>query len=172
MIMFYSNDLYGLEAFDVGDAELSRSEQNLFESFDLLVSIPARNVLPSIGRDQSRRVSQSRKKKYDDKCCFTGTTTLGITSASITTLSIMGLFATLSITVSSVIIIVSNLLVKQWCVSEQFIVINDNMKMVARDFISNGRWGEESKTAERQRECIWDRAWQRDRDSVGNKIDR
>ncbi len=65
-LWFYSNDLYGLEAFDVGDAELSRSEQNLFESFDLLVSIPARNFLPSIGRDQCRRVNQSRKNKKDD----------------------------------------------------------------------------------------------------------
>ncbi len=50
--------------------------------------------------------------------------------------------------------IVSNLKVKQWCVSEQFIAINDKLEKLARDFISNGRWREESKTAERQRERV------------------
>ncbi len=45
--------------------------------------------------------------------------------------------------------IVSNLKVKQRCVSEQFIAINDKLEKLARDYISNGRWGEESKTAER-----------------------
>jgi hypothetical protein len=48
-----------------------------------------------------------------------------------------------------IISIVSNLEVKQWCESEQFIAINDNLEMLAKDFISNGRCGEESKTAER-----------------------
>ncbi len=43
---------------------------------------------------------------------------------------------------------------KQPCESEQFIVINDNMYMVARDFISNGRKGEESKTAQRQKDSM------------------
>jgi hypothetical protein len=42
--------------------------------------------------------------------------------------------------------------VKQWCESEQFIAINDKVEMNARVLISNGRRGEESKTAERQKE--------------------
>ncbi len=37
-------------------------------------------------------------------------------------------------------------IVKQQCESEQFIVINDYMKRVARDFMSNGKRGKESKT--------------------------
>jgi len=45
--------------------------------------------------------------------------------------------------------------VKQRCVSEQFIAVNHNMEMVAGDFISNRRWGEESKTAERPKEEVW-----------------
>ena len=36
-------------------------------------------------------------------------------------------------------IIVSNLYVKQWYVSEQFIAISGDMEMVARVFISSGR---------------------------------
>ncbi len=45
---------------------------------------------------------------------------------------------------------------KQQCVSEQFIAINDNLEVDARVFISNNQNGEESKTAERQREreCV------------------
>ncbi len=42
---------------------------------------------------------------------------------------------------------------QQRCQLEQFIVINDNVKRFARDFVSNGKKGKESKTAERQREC-------------------
>jgi hypothetical protein len=42
--------------------------------------------------------------------------------------------------------------VKQQCESKQFIVINDKAEIDARVFISNGRCGEESKTAERQKE--------------------
>jgi hypothetical protein len=50
--------------------------------------------------------------------------------------------------------------VKQGCELNQFIAINDKLKMDARVFISNERNGEESKTAERQREreCARDRA--------------
>ncbi len=40
----------------------------------------------------------------------------------------------------------------QRCESNQFIAINDKLKMDARGFISNGKNGEESKTAERQKE--------------------
>jgi len=47
--------------------------------------------------------------------------------------------------------------VKQRCESNQFIAINDKLKMDARVFISNGRNGEESKTAERQRESVCER---------------
>ncbi len=43
---------------------------------------------------------------------------------------------------------------KQRCESEQFIVINDNLKRLADIFISNGKKGKESKTEERQRECV------------------
>jgi len=47
---------------------------------------------------------------------------------------------------------------QQRCESEQFIVINDNLKRFARDFfISNGKNGEESKTAERHRESVYKR---------------
>ncbi len=41
---------------------------------------------------------------------------------------------------------------KQQCESKQFIAVNDKLKMDARVFISNGRNGEESETAERQKE--------------------
>ncbi len=40
---------------------------------------------------------------------------------------------------------------KQQCELNQFIAINDKLKMDAWVFISNGRNGEESKTAERQK---------------------
>ncbi len=62
---------------------------------------------------------------------------------------------------------------KQECKSEQFIVINDNLEMVARVFISNRSGGEDSKTVKIQREsmCVRGRALQREKDSVGNKID-
>jgi hypothetical protein len=42
--------------------------------------------------------------------------------------------------------------VKQQCESEQFIVINDYMKRVAKDFISNGKRVKESKR-QRESEC-------------------
>ena len=41
---------------------------------------------------------------------------------------------------------------KQQCVFKQFIAINDNLEVDARVFISNNQNGEESKTAERQKE--------------------
>ncbi len=43
---------------------------------------------------------------------------------------------------------------KQWCVFKQFIVMNDNLKVDARIFISNNQNGEESKAADRQRESV------------------
>ncbi len=46
---------------------------------------------------------------------------------------------------------------KQQCESEQFIVINDDLEMLERVFISNRRKGEESKTAERLRERVCER---------------
>jgi hypothetical protein len=42
--------------------------------------------------------------------------------------------------------------VKQQCESKQSIAINDKLKMNVRVCISNGRNGEESETAERQKE--------------------
>jgi hypothetical protein len=47
--------------------------------------------------------------------------------------------------------------VKQRCESNQFIAINDELKMDARAFISHRRNGEESKGAERHRESVCER---------------
>jgi len=45
--------------------------------------------------------------------------------------------------------------VKQQSVSVQYIVINDNMEMLARDFISEGEGREQDNwEAERERECV------------------
>jgi hypothetical protein len=44
--------------------------------------------------------------------------------------------------------------VKQQCVFKQFIAINDDLEADARDLISNNQNGEESKTAEKQRERV------------------
>ncbi len=41
---------------------------------------------------------------------------------------------------------------KQWCVSNQFIEINDKVEIDARVFISNNWCGGKSKTAEGQKE--------------------
>ena len=46
---------------------------------------------------------------------------------------------------------------KQRCGFKQFIVINDNLEVDARVFISNNQNWEESKTAERQRESVYER---------------
>ncbi len=46
---------------------------------------------------------------------------------------------------------------KQRCVFKQFIVINDNLEVNARVFISNNQNGEESKTPERQGERVCER---------------
>jgi hypothetical protein len=52
--------------------------------------------------------------------------------------------------------------VKQGRESNQFIAINDKVKMDARVFISNGRNGEESKAAERQKERVMrQQSWKR-----------
>jgi hypothetical protein len=63
--------------------------------------------------------------------------------------------------------------VKQQYVFKQFIAINDNLVVDARVFISNNQNGEESKTAERQREseCVRDSMSLKVKDSVGHKID-
>ncbi len=47
---------------------------------------------------------------------------------------------------------------KQLCVSKQFIAINDYLEVDARVFISYNQIGEESNTAERQKErvCVRD----------------
>ncbi len=62
---------------------------------------------------------------------------------------------------------------KQQYVFKQFIAINDNLVVDARVFISNNQNGEESKTAERQREseCVRDSMSLKVKDSVGHKID-
>ncbi len=62
---------------------------------------------------------------------------------------------------------------KQRCVSKQFIAIDDNLEVDARVFISNNQNGEESKTAdrERERERVRDSVWLKVRDSVCHKID-
>ncbi len=46
---------------------------------------------------------------------------------------------------------------KQRCVFKQFIAINDNLEVDARVFISNNQNGEDSKTAEIQREKVCER---------------
>ncbi len=63
---------------------------------------------------------------------------------------------------------------KHRCVSNNFIVNNDNMEVDARVFISDNQNGEESKTAERQRECVCvrDGASLKVKDSVGHKTGR
>jgi hypothetical protein len=44
--------------------------------------------------------------------------------------------------------------------------------MDARVFLSNGKFEEQSQTAEIERESVRDRALLEERDSIGNKIDR
>ncbi len=46
---------------------------------------------------------------------------------------------------------------KQQCLSEYFIIINDKLERSDRVFISNKDCGEESKIAERQRERVCER---------------
>ncbi len=62
---------------------------------------------------------------------------------------------------------------KQWCIFKQFTVINDNLEVDARVFISNNRKEEESKIAERQRECVCvrDSASLKVKDSIGHKTE-
>jgi hypothetical protein len=57
-------------------------------------------------------------------------------------------------------------------VFKQFIAINDNLEVDARVFISNNQNGEESKTAERQREivCVFERQCLKVKDSVDHKM--
>jgi hypothetical protein len=60
--------------------------------------------------------------------------------------------------------------VKQRCVFKQFIVINDNLEVESRVFISNNQNGEESKKAERQRErvCVRDSGSLKVKDSIAH----
>ncbi len=53
------------------------------------------------------------------------------------------------------------------------IAINDDLEGDARDLISNNQNGEESKTAEKQREsvCVRESVWLKVRDSISHKID-
>ncbi len=67
------------------------------------------------------------------------------------------LFCYFDVEVNRTGLIVSNLLVKQQCVFKQFIVINDNLEVDARVFISNNRKEEESKIAQGQRERVCER---------------
>ncbi len=46
---------------------------------------------------------------------------------------------------------------KQRCLSEDFVVINDKLERSDRGFISNKDCGEESKIAERRRESVCER---------------
>ncbi len=59
---------------------------------------------------------------------------------------------------------------QQRCESEQFIEINDNLQRFSGDFISNGKNGKESETAERQRErvcvCLRARALLKEEDNI------
>jgi hypothetical protein len=61
--------------------------------------------------------------------------------------------------------------VKQRCESEQFIVINDNLKRLARDFNIKQKEGErEQDRGETERVCARGRALWREEDGIGNKI--
>ncbi len=60
---------------------------------------------------------------------------------------------------------------QQLCVFKQFNVINDNLEVDARVFISNNRNGKENKTAEGQRECVRDSVSLIVKDSIGHKMD-
>jgi hypothetical protein len=63
--------------------------------------------------------------------------------------------------------------VKQRCESEQFIIINYNLKRFARDYYI--KWKEGGKRARQWRDresmCVRGRAVWREEDSIGNKID-
>ncbi len=59
---------------------------------------------------------------------------------------------------------------KQRCESEQFIVINDNMEMLARDFIMEGEGKRALQRRDRKREGVRGRALRREGDGVSNKI--
>ncbi len=61
---------------------------------------------------------------------------------------------------------------KQQFESEQFIVINDNMEMLARDFITEGEGKTARQRRDRKREGVRGRALWREGDGVGNKIYR
>ncbi len=65
---------------------------------------------------------------------------------------------------------------KQRCVFKQFIVIDDNLEVNARVFISDTWPGEESKIAERERErvcvCVRDCALLKVKDSVSHKTEQ
>jgi hypothetical protein len=56
---------------------------------------------------------------------------------------------------------------------DQLIVINDNLEVDARVFISNNQNGEESKTVQRQREsvCVRDSVSLKVKDSISHKMD-
>ncbi len=58
--------------------------------------------------------------------------------------------------------------------SDDFIVINDNMVGSDRGFISNKDCGEESRIAERERECVCERgsALRKRRDGFSHKMSR
>ena len=61
---------------------------------------------------------------------------------------------------------------KQRCESEQFIVINYNLKRFARDYyIKRKKEEREQDSGETERVCVRGRALQREEDSIGNKID-
>ncbi len=61
---------------------------------------------------------------------------------------------------------------QQRCVSEQFIVINDDLNRLARDFYFKRKEGErEQYSRDRERVCVRGRALQREEDSVSIKID-
>ncbi len=58
---------------------------------------------------------------------------------------------------------------KQQCESEQFIAINDNMTMVARVFISNGKRARQRR--DRKIEGVRGRALRGEKEGINDKID-
>ena len=64
---------------------------------------------------------------------------------------------------------------KQRCLSEDFIAINDNTKMFAMGLYAKHNGGErelDSGEIERERVCVRGRAYEKEGSSIGTKINR
>jgi hypothetical protein len=67
---------------------------------------------------------------------------------------------------------VSNLYVKQQCESEHFIIFDDNLKRLARDFhIKQKEEEREQDSRDRERACVRGSLLRGEKDSDSNKMD-